>query len=54
MGGEIDVWEEVYGDFAGVFLVSPEGEIVKHWPNVKPDGHAEEVIKELKSEREKE
>ncbi len=29
-------------------LVDPQGTIAWHWPKVKPDGHAEEVIAKLK------
>ncbi len=29
------------------FLVNPEGEIVKHYTNVKPEIHAEEVLVDL-------
>lgn len=49
------VWVEksMYGKkFMGIsretFVVSPEGEIVKHFEKVKPEGHAEEVLQELK------
>lgn len=29
------------------FLINPEGEIVKHYKNVKPEIHAEEVLSDL-------
>jgi len=30
------------------FLISPEGKVAKVYENVKPDGHAEEVLKDIK------
>lgn len=35
------------------FLVNPEGEIAKVWDNVKAAGHAEKVLGELKTLKEK-
>jgi len=29
------------------FLIGPDGRIKKIWPEVKPDGHAEEVLAAL-------
>lgn len=40
--------KEVEGVIRSTFLVSPEGEIVKEWKNVKAKGHAEKVLKEIK------
>jgi len=31
------------------FLIDAEGKIVRVWPNVKPDGHAQEVLQAVKS-----
>ena len=31
------------------FLISPEGKIAKVYEDVKPDGHAEEVLKDMKA-----
>ncbi|MBP7670825.1 thioredoxin-dependent thiol peroxidase [Candidatus Gracilibacteria bacterium] len=52
------VWVEksMYGKkFMGIsretFVVSPEGEIVKHFEKVKPEGHAEEVLQELRGKK---
>lgn len=52
------VWVEksMYGKkYMGIsretFLISPEGEIVKHFEKVKPEGHAEEVIAELRTRK---
>ena len=33
------------------FLVGPEGRIVRVWPNVKPEGHAVEVLAALREAR---
>ena len=33
------------------FLVDPDGIIVKSWPNVKADGHAEDVLASLAAAR---
>ncbi len=33
------------------FLISPEGKIVKVWPDVKVNNHSEEVLAELQSEQ---
>ena len=30
------------------FIIGPDGNILKQFDNVKPKGHAEEVLKELK------
>ena len=50
------VWGEksMYGKkFMGItratFLIDGEGKIVKVWPKVKVDGHAEEVLDEVKA-----
>lgn len=52
------VWVEksMYGKkFMGIsresFLISPEGEVVKHFEKVKPEGHAEEVLGEIRNKR---
>jgi peroxiredoxin Q/BCP len=31
------------------FLISPDGQIVKHYEKVQPDGHSEEVLADLKT-----
>ena len=40
-------------EFMGIlrtsFLINPKGQIVKIYENVKPDGHAEEVLNDLKA-----
>jgi peroxiredoxin Q/BCP len=33
------------------FLIGPDGRIVRVWPAVKPDGHAEEVLAALRDAR---
>jgi peroxiredoxin Q/BCP len=43
----------LYGStFLGIerttFLIGPDGKIAKIFPKVKPEGHAEEVLAELK------
>ncbi|TCL09203.1 peroxiredoxin Q/BCP [Shimia isoporae] len=50
------VWAEkkMYGKtFMGIvrstFLIDADGNIARHWPKVKVDGHAEEVLEALKS-----
>ena len=39
-------------DFDGIirktFVINPEGEIAKEYPNVTPEHHAEEILQELK------
>ena len=43
MGREYD------GIFRTSFLIAPEGTIVKIYENVKPEGHAEEVLADVKA-----
>ena len=33
------------------FLVDPEGRIARRWPNVKPEGHAQQVLDALDEEQ---
>lgn len=39
--------KETEGTIRSTFIISPSGEIVYHWQNVKVDGHVEEVLKKL-------
>ena len=39
--------KETEGTIRSTFIISPEGEILHEWKNVKVDGHVEEVIKKL-------
>jgi len=39
---------EVEGVIRSTYLVSPEGEIVKEWKNVRAKGHAARVLEEIK------
>ena len=36
--------KEYMGIVRSTFVISPSGEILKHWDNVKVDGHADEVL----------
>ena len=36
--------KEYLGIVRSTFVISPSGEILKHWDNVKVDGHADEVL----------
>ena len=36
--------KEYLGIVRSTFVISPNGEILKHWDNVKVDGHADEVL----------
>ena len=36
--------KEYLGIVRSTFVISPNGEILKHWDKVKVDGHAEEVL----------
>ncbi|MEY4066559.1 MAG: hypothetical protein RIR26_2767 [Pseudomonadota bacterium] len=52
------VWKEksMYGKkFMGIerstFLINPEGKVIAHWPKVKVDGHAQQVLTALKKVR---
>ena len=36
--------KEYMGIVRSTFVISPNGEILKHWDNVKVDGHADEVL----------
>lgn len=38
---------EFYGILRTTFLIGPDGTILKVFPNVKPDGHADEVLEAL-------
>lgn len=39
--------KETEGTIRSTFIISPSGEIVHEWRNVKVDGHVEEVLKKL-------
>ncbi len=39
--------KEKEGTIRSTFIISPEGEILHEWKNVKVDGHVEEVLKKL-------
>ncbi len=41
--------KEYEGIIRSTFLISPEGEIVKEWKNVRVNGHVEKVLEKLKS-----
>lgn len=45
--------KEVISAVRTTFLINPDGKIVKIWNNVKAAGHAEKVLSELKSLKEK-
>lgn len=48
--GEKKFMGRIYmGTMRSSFLISPEGEIVKVYPKVKPESHAKEVIQDLAS-----
>jgi len=36
--------KEYMGIVRSTFVISPNGEILRHWDNVKVDGHADEVL----------
>ena len=36
--------KEYMGIVRSTFVISPNGEILKHWDKVKVDGHADEVL----------
>ena len=39
------LWQGEYlGIVRSTFVISPNGEILKHWDKVKVDGHADEVL----------
>lgn len=39
--------KETEGTIRSTFIISPSGEVVHEWKNVKVDGHVEEVLKRL-------
>ena len=41
--------KEHIGIVRSTFVISPEGDILKHWDKVKVDGHAEEVLDFVKA-----
>ena len=43
------------GDLArrDTFLIDPEGRVVKHYPNVDPKGHAQQVLQEIRQLQQK-
>ena len=54
IAGAYGVWGEktfmgrkYLGTYRVTFLIGPDGRIKKIWPQVKPDGHAGEVLAEL-------
>jgi peroxiredoxin Q/BCP len=42
---------EYLGVHRTTFVIGPDGRLAKVWPEVKPDGHAEEVLAWLRSQR---
>jgi peroxiredoxin Q/BCP len=38
-----------WGVQRATFLVGPDGRLARVWPNVKPEGHAEEVLEAVKA-----
>ena len=50
-GAKRSMGHEHDGIFRTSFLIDPEGKIAKIYENVKPDNHAEEVLKDLKALR---
>ncbi|MPM89176.1 Peroxiredoxin Bcp [bioreactor metagenome] len=45
--------KEVVSAVRTTFLINPDGKISKVWDNVKAAGHAEKVLSELKTLKEK-
>ena len=45
--------KEHWGTIRSTFLINPKGEIVKEWKKVRVDGHIDEVLDELKKQKEK-
>ena len=43
--------KKVMGIARTTFLIGPDGKIVHIFENVKPDGHAEEVLAEIKASK---
>ena len=41
--------KEYVGIVRSTFIITPEGNVLKHWDNVKVKGHAEEVLEAVKS-----
>ena len=41
--------KEIEGVIRSTFLISPKGEIIKEWRNVKANEHAEKVLEKLRS-----
>ncbi len=40
-----------WGTARRTFLIDPDGRIARVWPKVKPEGHADEVLRALEEER---
>lgn len=48
--GEKKLYGKTYfGTIRSTFIISPEGEILKHWKKVKVNGHVDKVLEDLKS-----
>ncbi len=41
--------KEYESAFRTTFLIGPDGNVLKVWPNVKPDGHSAEILAALKA-----
>jgi len=50
-GKKVNYGKEYMGLIRSSFLVGPDGTIVRAWPKVKADGHAEQVLEALREAR---
>ena len=50
-GKKVNYGRESIGLIRSSFLVGPDGKLVKVWPKVKADGHADQVLQALREAR---
>jgi peroxiredoxin Q/BCP len=46
-GEKVMYGKKVTGVIRSTVLIAPDGKVARHWPKVKPDGHAAEVLAAL-------
>ncbi len=50
-GEKVMYGKKVLGIIRSTVLIGPDGQVVQHWPKVKADGHAAEVLAALQAHR---
>ncbi len=50
-GEKMNYGKKYFGVLRKTFLIGPDGKVLKIWPKVKPEGHAEEVLAAIAAHR---